>query len=233
MGIFDPGVAGMGTHTLFYDSPEGCTASTEITVTPFEEAVINGLDDSYCFRDTVVDLQAEPAGGTLSIDGQVVSQFNPIDIGLGEHTVRYSIGTGNCFDEEVRTIEIGVPLSISLPFAEDSICYGFNIELNAEGAGGEPQNGYTFHWNQGLGFGRNHLVNPTTTTTYTVVLEDGCSEPAEASITVVVHPEIEVAYTTDLKYAIMILPRRTSTAQLKVILALLGIVPPPILAIAL
>ena len=198
-GIFGPGVAGAGTHSIFYESPDGCNAREEIEVEAFAVAQLVGLANSYCFRDTVIVLQTTPPGGTLTIDGQVATQFNPQQIGRGEHLVRYSVGTGECRSEVEQTVNIGLPLAIDLPFASDSICFGLNVTLNASGSGGESQNGYIYFWDQGLGFGSTHRVEPTRTTVYTVTMEDGCSEPARASVEVFVHPEIVVAYTTGPK----------------------------------
>ncbi len=196
LGLFDPGIAGPGTHTIYYESVDGCTVEMEVIVTPFEMAELINLGASYCFRDTQIIIQTAPAGGVLSIDGQVASSFNPMTLGLGDHTVTYTVGTGDCQDQISQVIQIGEPLSIQLPFDLDSICFGFNIQLSAMGSGGESQGGYTYFWDQGLGFGKDQLVTPTTTTTYTVSMEDGCSEPATASVTVIVHPEIEVQYIT-------------------------------------
>lgn len=198
-GIFDPGVAGAGTHQIFYDTPDGCTAQMEIVVDAFADAEIVNLGASFCHRDTTIAIQTSPPGGTISIDGQVSSVFNPIDLGIGTHTVHYTVGTGDCLSEVSQNFEIGQPLSIVLPFAVDSICYGFNISLSAEGSGGESLHGYTYTWDQGLGFGKEKLVSPTATTVYTVTVEDGCSDPVSASISIIVHPEIEVAYTTGPK----------------------------------
>lgn len=196
MGIFAPAIAGPGVHTIFYESPDGCTVDMEVTVNPFEEAEIINLGESFCFRDTNIVIVTSPIGGTLTIDGQVATGFNPATLGVGEHTVSYRTGTGDCLDEAIQVIQIGAPLLIEVPFTLDSICYGFNIQLNADGSGGESQNDYTFSWNQGLGFGKTQLVAPTSTTTYTVTMEDGCSEPVTADITIQVHPEIQVSYTT-------------------------------------
>ncbi len=198
-GLFAPGVAGAGVHSIFYDSPDGCTAREEIEVTEFVVAEIIGLADSYCFRDTMITVQTSPPGGTLTIDGQVTTQFNPAQMSKGEHIIKYSVGSGDCLSEVEQMLSIGLPLEIDLPFASDSICFGFNVTLSVEGRGGESQNGYTYFWNQGLGFGRTHQVNPTNTTVYTVTMDDGCSEPAQASIEVFVHPEIVVAYNTGPK----------------------------------
>ena len=98
-----------------------------------------------------------------------------------------------------QTVNIGLPLAIDLPFASDSICFGLNVTLNASGSGGESQNGYIYFWDQGLGFGSTHRVEPTRTTVYTVTMEEGCSDPARASVEGFVHPEIVVAYTTGPK----------------------------------
>ncbi len=195
-GIFDPAVAGVGNHTVYFESNEGCDAQGTVTVIPFEEAIFGNLDSFYCFKDTIIDIMASPPGGQLLIDGVAAIQFNPASIGPGNHIIEYSLGQGACFSSSEVEIEIGLPVSISLPFGQDSICYGENISISALGSGGINPSSYTYTWNQGLGFGSTHFVNPLNTTTYSVLVEDGCSEPASANLTVFVHPQILTSFTT-------------------------------------
>ena len=195
-GIFDPQVAGEGVHTIYFESNDGCYAEGIVTVIPFDEATINNIDSFYCFKDTIIDIMADPLGGQLLINGVAANEFNPAQIGPGIHTIEYSLGQGACFSSAEIEVEIGEPIDISLPFDQDSICYGENITISAEGIGGNNSVSYTYTWDQGLGFGSSHFVGPLSTTTYIVAIEDGCSEPVSGSVTVFVHPQILTNFTT-------------------------------------
>jgi len=54
---------------------------------------------------------------------------------------------------------------------------------------------FTYDWDNGLGFGRTHLVSPTNTTIYTVAVTDGCQEISK-SVEGFLHPEIQVEFLT-------------------------------------
>ncbi len=195
-GVFDPQVAGEGVHPVYFESYDGCNAEGTVTVIPFEDATIENLDSFYCYKDTIINIMANPPGGQLVIDGVSANQFNPGELGPGNHVVEYSLGQGACFSSSEVIVEVGEPISFSLPFDRDSICFGESITISVEGFGGNNPGNYTYTWDHGLGFGRSHFVTPLNTTTYNVAIEDGCSEVANASITVYVHPRILTSFTT-------------------------------------
>jgi gliding motility-associated-like protein len=195
-GLFDPSVAGVGSHTVSYQSPEGCGTQQTIVVTPFEEAVLEGLEDFYCFKDTILQPQLSPANGTLTIDGQPVTTINPADLGAGTHIITYTVGAGDCESSVTTGITVGEPIQIQLPFETDSICFNEGITLTATAFGGSSLNNFTYQWNQGLGFGQSHVVTPNFQTAYTVTAFDGCSDPATATLNVFVHPSFDAEFVT-------------------------------------
>ena len=196
VGVFDPGVAGAGQHTVSLISLDGCYNEATITVVPFEEAMIDSLENFYCYKDSIIVLNPSPLGGTLMIDDTIVNHFNPAEAGPGIHVIRYSVGQGNCFSETTSIVEVGYPVEVDLPFATDTICYGESITISAEGSGGNNPSNYSYFWSNGLGFGKTQIVTPTTPTTYSVSVSDGCSEIAVASISVFVHPRIITNHVT-------------------------------------
>ncbi|MEX1001071.1 MAG: choice-of-anchor L domain-containing protein [Crocinitomicaceae bacterium] len=79
----------------------------------------------------------------------------------------------------------------------DVHCAGDQITLNAEVTGGLPD--YSYSWNTG-GTDNTIIVNPGTTTTYDVTVNDGCiGTPVNASgtVTVPVYPPLLVATSPD------------------------------------
>lgn len=190
-GIFDPKVAGAGTHTLTFESAEGCSNSGKISVYNFQKVSISGLASQYCFKDTTINIVSLPVGGTLLVDGQPQNSFNPVIAGEGVHQISYSYGAGKCADDKTILVSVGPPVTVSLPFVNDSICLGENSKIAAFGDGGSSFGNYTYVWNQGIGFGQTQFVFPQQTTTYTVTVSDGCSEIAEGSVQIFVHPEFD------------------------------------------
>lgn len=71
-----------------------------------------------------------------------------------------------------------------------SICIGASYDLLAAATGSTPP--YSFFWDNGLGSGQGHLVNPTATTTYhvTVTSATGCTAVDAITVTLVPCPEI-------------------------------------------
>lgn len=97
--IFDPAVAGAGTHTITYSytSPSGCSAplsqTTTITVNPTPAVNFVPLS-TYCVNTPPVDLNdaavASPAGGIFSGPGVSGTVFTPSIAGPGTHSINYT-----------------------------------------------------------------------------------------------------------------------------------------------
>ena len=195
-GFFDPGEAGAGFHTISFESDDGCYTETTIEVLEFIEASLGDIDPFFCFKDSIINLDLNPAGGTLYIDSLEVNVFNPAELGEGFHNIRYEAGSGGCADSENTFIEVGAPISLELPFDIDSVCFGLNVPITATASGGSSLNNFTYSWNNGLGFGQTHYVEATSTQTFTVTAEDGCSDPAVGTLTLYVHRPINTDYST-------------------------------------
>lgn len=194
-GVFDPGIAGEGIHEVFYQSTHGCESSVEIIVVPPPTGLLDSLPDFLCFKDSVYLSTTFPTDEIL-VDGIPYPIFNPADFEPGIHTILFRGGVGECFAEAEKEITIGEPIQLILPFKTDSICFGENIILNVEASGGLLGAAFDYVWDQGLSAGPSHQVQPESTTTYTLIVSDGCSEPATAALTVHVHSEIDPRYST-------------------------------------
>lgn len=195
-GTFDPAIAGVGTHTVYYTSPDGCGGEGAVEVTPLTMATIEGLDETYCFRDTSILPILSPAGGQLTVDGQTAAGFNPAIAGAGAHILIYTAGVNECASSTDFIVTVGEPVSLEVPFDSDTLCFGATAILTATATGGSSNGNYTYNWNQGLGFGQSHYVEPGSTTSYTVTASDGCSEPATGQIELFVHPDFELSFFT-------------------------------------
>ncbi|MFM7106714.1 MAG: hypothetical protein ACKOW8_14460, partial [Flavobacteriales bacterium] len=65
LGVFDPGVSGIGEFHPVWSSPAGCTDSVSVVVVAPEIPEITGLFESYCSGNQFVTFGATPAGGEL------------------------------------------------------------------------------------------------------------------------------------------------------------------------
>ncbi len=98
---FDPGLAGAGgpyTVSYTYTDSVGCatTISQDITVYPYANTVIRGVDEQYCISFPAdVLVIGFPEGGTLTGAGVRDNEiFNPADAGVGVHTLIYEYENG-------------------------------------------------------------------------------------------------------------------------------------------
>ncbi len=190
-GIFDPKVAGAGTHDLTFVSTQGCSSSGKISVYNFQKVSIDGLASTYCFKDTSINIVYNPIGGTLLVDGKAQTSFNPVIAGPGIHQISYSYGAGKCADSKTIFVNVGTPITIDLPVVSDSICLGESSKISAFGNGGSSFGNYNYVWDNGIGFGQTQFVFPQVTTSYTVSVSDGCSEIAKASVLIYVQPQFD------------------------------------------
>lgn len=101
--------------------------------------------------------------------------------------------TGKSISDSIA-VAVRAPLKVSLG-RDTVICKGNTVRLRALPAGG-LSSAYTYIWNQGLGSAASHLVTPTVTTSYSVILSDGCTDrPDTAYRTVYVRPDLKVNIT--------------------------------------
>ncbi|MFN8393393.1 MAG: T9SS type A sorting domain-containing protein [Bacteroidia bacterium] len=94
-GVFDPQVAGVGTHTISYLAIDGngCSALVNTPITVYGLPTVSlGPVGPYCENDPVVTLSSgSPSGGSYSGTGVIGnSSFDPGTAGAGTHALSYS-----------------------------------------------------------------------------------------------------------------------------------------------
>lgn len=192
-GLFDAGVAGIGTHMISYENPFGCMDQLLVTVTSLPTVSITGLQAQYCYKDTSYLLTGVPAGGTFSGPGIQGNTFNPAQAGTGgPYIITYTFGVGDCQQSTIGLTNVGPPLTASVTATADSICEGEFVTLTAAGAGGST-GAFRYVWEPGSGQLATFTVNPSVSTSYVVTVSDGCSDPVTASY------RIEVAEGFDIE----------------------------------
>lgn len=191
-GLFDPAQAGAGQHIIRYDSPAGCHDEVIITVILFQQAVIAGVANTYCGNALQVDVQLDPPGGVFS--GTVGTSFVPASLPPGPHQLVYTVGNGACSSSDTVTFVNHPALATQVLVGNNPICSGGGSSVEVITSGGAPGALITHQWSDGLFPAAVLSLSPTSTHTYTVTTNDGCSDTVVDSITIVVHPPFMVSF---------------------------------------
>ena len=134
-GIFNPAIAGLGTHTLIYSFTSvvtGCSASDSLDILVNPIPVVNaGPNEIFCSANTNILLAApSPSGGQWSGPGITNSSsglFNPSLAGLGNHILTYTyIDVHGCSDSSTKSVTVNAPLPVSAGI-NDTICLNNGI----------------------------------------------------------------------------------------------------------
>ena len=143
-GVFDPGDAGEGTHTVTveYDDDLGCStsASIDIVVAPAVDATIEAIPD-LCESASSTIFSAADNGGTWTAScGACITPAGTFDpgIGAGNYTITYTI-SDVCTDVDAVQITV-VPqrdATILVDVPNDELCIGVDEwQMGAIWAGG-------------------------------------------------------------------------------------------------
>ncbi len=172
----------------------GCSSQTIIRIETISPTV-RGIPSYFCLANQPVQLDGIPVGGVYSGSGvSPTGIFNPMDAGAGTHEIVYAVGTEPCIFYD--TFNLRVLDSISLSLSSDwnfgeTLCYGDSIYVTVNKSGGLFTADFSYTWSADTLRDTNYVnVKPFSDTTYTVIVDDGCSEPEQISFSLSVHPEI-------------------------------------------
>src|SRR5690554_5209854 len=110
--IFNPSLAGVGSHTITYIiTANGCTKTSSqiIKVNAIPDPSFNGVAASYCISDlSVITLNPIVSGGTFSASGNGLSgnSFTPSVAGIGTHRIVYVVEENGCTDSTFQNVTI-------------------------------------------------------------------------------------------------------------------------------
>ncbi|KPK80046.1 MAG: hypothetical protein AMS27_17420, partial [Bacteroides sp. SM23_62_1] len=177
VAVFDPAVAGVGTHYIIYNG-----APFETTVIDIPITTLNPFANVCENNPSFVLSGGSPTGGFYTVGpDDSITIFDPAARGPGTHPVTYSYGFGACFDiSPVQTIIVlAIPNVTLAPFSD--VC----IDVTPFAlTGGSPAGG--IYSGPGVAGG---IFDPVAagigTHTITYTYSDGtCSDFATQSITV-------------------------------------------------
>mgnify|MGYP000896871458 FL=1 len=184
-GLFDPAIAGAGTHWIVYSIPGACGDSdtVSISVNTQADATISNAGP-FCTSDPAVNLTAADPGGSWSgsgITSSVNGTFDPAVAGAGTHSIFYSIG-GTCGDADTLTITVFLQADASINAAGPFCSGDAQATLSAAGSGGTwtgtgITNGLTGLFDPAVAGPGNHVI------TYTI--GGNCGDTDTVIITVI------------------------------------------------
>ncbi len=198
-GLFDPALAGTGTHAVGYTTPAGCQDTAMILVYPFQAASINGLISPYCYKDTNYAFNYTPGAANIwfgpGTDTSTMT-FNPSYAGQGYDTIIVSFGIAECEAIDTMIIQVHPQLTTTHTTTADTICGDGLSIISIIANGGDPNAPYQYTWNNGLPPSDKNSVSPDSTTTYIIRTDDGCSDPAYDTVTIFIFPEFFATFST-------------------------------------
>lgn len=204
--IFDPAIAGVGTHDISYciTNANGCESCDIFTVT------VHDLPDAsitpvlpLCTNETVFLSAATPLG-TFSGPGIVdplTGEFSGAAAGPGVHTVYYEVLDPNgCFNMDSLDVLVwDIPMADA--GADQTICAGTSVIIGGAPTGtpGTDPNGFidNYNWTPQTDLSSsvdpNPVASPMMTTTYIVAVQDnnGCIDMDTMVVTVVPSPVVD------------------------------------------
>lgn len=110
LGVFDPALAGVGTHQIIYAVNGSCGTGADtinITVTNTPDATITPVGNQ-CSTGGPITLAAAAAGGVWSgagITDTLAGTFNPGTAGIGSHIITYTV-TSPCYAQDTVIITV-------------------------------------------------------------------------------------------------------------------------------
>ena len=203
-----------GTYSIVVRDANGCSVTSQSVITqPTQVVVTPTFTQTVICVGSCTDISAPASGGagapytynwtvnsSSSLGNQSTHNVCPTDDSFYEV---YASDADGCLSA-VQTIYVDFydSLGVTISAPTTDLCPGQSTQLVANATGGDGQ-GYNYSWTPISGLSNpglpNPSANPTSTTTYTVVVTDFCNSPAaSASITVTVHPNPVVNFTSDV-----------------------------------
>lgn len=185
-----------GIYNVQVVDQDNCAAYTSFPIgTPDPVVVFPNDGDTICIGQNAT-VAANAGGG----HGPYTYYWTGLGTGASfivspnstaEYTVFATDSRGCESEPDIVTIEVLPPLSLTVT-TPSAVCQGQMSTLIANASGGDGN--YVYDWGNGIVTTDNTMnISPDTTTTYTVILRDGCTTPADtASITASIAPMPEV-----------------------------------------
>ncbi len=178
-------------YTVLVTDANGCTALQNVTVNQPTQVTVSVSPDSTICNGQSTSISAIGNGGT---PGYIYSWSNSVNgasqvvtppTGANVYSVIATDLNGCQSLSSSLTVTVNPVLNVSA-LGTPSICIGSTASISSL-AGGGNGGPYTYSWNNGSILGQNATVAPDHDSTFTVELNDGCSPPVQASVTIIVN----------------------------------------------
>ncbi|MFT5336298.1 MAG: gliding motility-associated-like protein, partial [Luteibaculaceae bacterium] len=192
-GSFDPIVAGVGNHTIFYEheTAQGCKSkvSTDVLVRNIPVVVQSAFANTCSLTDSLILVGGSPLGGVYSGPGVFNdSVFYPVQVSSGSYQLRYTYTDGfGCTNKDSAIINVLENPTASLA-PLNGVCLDADSVLLTTGT---PSGGYY----SGPGVVNSYLYPSQAgegifTYFYTISDPDGCDGSASANFEVFEQPNV-------------------------------------------
>ena len=138
-GVFDPGVAGAGTHTIRYTftGVNGCfnIATEDVIVYDLPNVVLDFVDSEQCVTSEEFALnEGVPAGGMYAGLGVTGTNFDASSVGLGTYEIIYTYTNSNgCVSQDSDFIVVSNSTELTFDLIDDVVCEEETV-VNLSGA---------------------------------------------------------------------------------------------------
>ena len=193
--LFDTLCAGI--YIVYAQNSIGCVTVDTVELFSPLSLSLNISNDTIICQGTSVQLEAICQGGVGGYAYHWDNGFTTSSINVSPSSNQtYCVGVSDANGCETNQLCVSVDLHPSLnlnSLTDTLICDGDSAQITALATLGDG-GPYNYVWDQGLGNGQSHYVSPSSTTTYNVVVSDGC-ESLNSSLTVSVSPIPAISFT--------------------------------------
>lgn len=197
LGVFDPSVAGVGTHQIIYAVSGSCGTGADtidVVVIPTPDATITPVGNQ-CVTGSAINLSGVTPGGSWSgtgITDTLLGTFNPAVAGVGSYIITYTL-YAPCYSQDTAIVSVTSQLDASITHT-GPYCAAFpSATLTAVDPGGT--------WSgAGITDAVNGIFDPGTagpgTHVITYTISGLCG--AVGYDTIVVMPSPTISFTSDV-----------------------------------
>ena len=188
--LFNPSIAGVGTHTLTYTYTDinSCvnTATNTVIVSLPPTVTFDAIED-VCVGSESFSLisYVSPSGGTFTGSGVSGNDFDPSSVAAGTYTLTYTVTAGVCSDSETQTIVVKELPSITFESSYLAVCEDASdvdlFDIFAPSLSGGTFSGNGVSGNMFDPNGANVVIG-SNTITYTATGPNGCSNSSTVTI---------------------------------------------------